>query len=95
MELKDKIDEPKFETEPQQHDIPLENYQLTRDKARRSVRPLHGFGYNDMVAYSLSIGEELSYAEPKNYLEAISCKDSPKWMTAMQEEFESLLKNGT
>ena len=95
MELKAKIDESKFETEPQQHDIPLENYQLTRDKARRSVRPPQGFGYNDMVAYSLSIGEELSYAEPKNYLEAISCKDSPKWMTVMQEEFESLLENGT
>ncbi|RVW97586.1 Retrovirus-related Pol polyprotein from transposon TNT 1-94 [Vitis vinifera] len=66
-----------------------------RDGARRSIRPPQRFGYNDMVAYSLSIGEELSCAEPKNYLEAISCKDSPKWMTAMQEEFESLLKNGT
>ena len=95
MELKDKIDEPEFETKPQQYDIPWENYQLTRDGARRSIRPPQRFGYNDMVAYSLSIGEELSCAEPKNYLEAISCKDSPKWMTAMQEEFESLLKNGT
>ena len=78
MELKDKIDEPEFETKPQQYDIPWENYQLTSDGARRSIRPPQRFGYNDMVAYSLSIGEELSCAEPKNYLEAISCNDSPK-----------------
>ena len=49
MELKDKIDEPEFEIEPQQHDIPLENYQLSRDRARRSIRPQR-FVYNDMVA---------------------------------------------
>ena len=48
-----------------------------------------------MVAYPLSIEEELSYAEPRNYLKAISCKDSPKWMDAMQEKLESLLKNAT
>ena len=34
MELKDKIDKPEFEIKPQQHDIPLENFQLTRDRAR-------------------------------------------------------------
>ena len=50
VELKDKIDEPKFETEPQQHSIPLENYQLTRDRERSSIRPSQRFGYNDMVA---------------------------------------------
>ena len=33
MELKDKIDKPEFEIKPQ-HDIPLENFQLTRDRAR-------------------------------------------------------------
>ena len=49
VELKDKIDEPEFEIEPQQHDIPLENYQLSRDRARRSIRPQR-FVYNDMVA---------------------------------------------
>ena len=95
MELKDKIDATEFEIEPQQYDIPLENYQLTRDRARKSIRPLQRFGYNDMVACSLSIGKELRCAEPKNYLETVSCKDSPKWMNAMQEEFESLFQNGT
>ena len=49
MELKDKIDEPEFEIKPQQHDIPLKNYQLSRDRERRSIRPQR-FVYNDMVA---------------------------------------------
>ena len=49
VELKDKIDEPEFEIKPQQHDIPLKNYQLSRDRERRSIRPQR-FVYNDMVA---------------------------------------------
>jgi len=38
------------------------------------------------------MGEE---GEPKNYSEAISNDDSGKWIAAMQEEVESLLKNET
>ena len=36
------------------------------------------------------MGEE---GEPKNYSEAISSDDSIKWIAAMQEKVESLLKN--
>ena len=38
------------------------------------------------------MGEE---GEPKNYSEAISGDDSTKWIAAMQEKVESLLKNET
>ena len=38
------------------------------------------------------MGEE---GEPKNYSEVISSDDSTKWIIAMQEEVESLLKNET
>ena len=33
--------------------------------------------------------------EPSNYSEAISCDDSAKWLIAMNEEIESLHRNGT
>ena len=49
-----------------------------------------------MVAYALSIVDNNeSSEEPFTYEEAVSCSDSGKWMIAMQEEMESLHKNGT
>ena len=33
--------------------------------------------------------------DPSTYEEAVGCNDSSKWMIAMQEEMESLHKNGT
>ena len=49
-----------------------------------------------MVAYALNMAEEIdSNEEPTSYSEAISCKNSGRWMIAMQEEMELLHKNGT
>ena len=36
-----------------------------------------------------------SSEEPSTYEETVSCSDSSKWMISMQEEMESLHKNGT
>ena len=48
------------------------------------------------IAYALTIAQEMGEeGEPKNYYEAISSDDSTKWIVAMQEEVESLLKNET
>ena len=48
------------------------------------------------IAYALTIAQEMGEeSEPKNYSEAISNDDSGKWIAAMQEEVESLLKNET
>ena len=49
-----------------------------------------------MVAYALNVAESIdSSEEPATYSEAVSCDDSGRWMIAMQEEIESLHKNGT
>ena len=48
------------------------------------------------MAYALSVAEGIeSGEEPSTYSEAVNSVDSGKWMIAMQEEMESLHKNGT
>ena len=44
----------------------------------------------------MSVAEEIEgNSEPSNYSEAITSADYNNWMTAMQDEMESLEKNGT
>ena len=44
----------------------------------------------------MSVADNIeSNEEPSTYEEAVSCSDSGKWMIVMQEEMESLHKNGT
>jgi hypothetical protein len=44
----------------------------------------------------LAVAEEVdNVQEPLNYLEAILSIDSEKWIGVMNEEMESLEKNGT
>jgi hypothetical protein len=48
------------------------------------------------MSFALSCAEEVDYsAEPSTYTEAIVSGDREKWMVAMQEEMQSLEKNGT
>ncbi|KAG8496742.1 hypothetical protein CXB51_007919 [Gossypium anomalum] len=50
----------------------------------------------DLVAYALNVAEDIDGSqESSNYSEAVSCEDSEKWISAMQEEIESLHKNRT
>ena len=50
----------------------------------------------NFVGFAFLAAEETdSCYEPANYKEAITCQDSSKWVVAMQEEMESLQKNGT
>lgn len=48
-----------------------------------------------MTFFALCVAELMIYSEPTTYEEAIRCKESEKWLKAMREEIESLLKNGT
>jgi hypothetical protein len=44
----------------------------------------------------MSVAEEIEgSSKPSNYSEAITSADCNNWMTAMQDEIESLEKNGT
>lgn len=75
--------------------VNLRNYRLARDRQRRTTKPPDIYGHSDMVSYALSIAEELEYEEPRDYYKAIRSPDKDRWIAAMQEEIESLLKNGT
>ena len=48
-----------------------------------------------MLFFALCVAEGIEYGEPSNYREALQSKECQKWMQAMIEEIESLLKNGT
>ena len=54
------------------------------------------FGEVDLVAYALSLADNIeSNEEPSTYEEVVSCSDSSKLIIDMQEEMESFHKNGT
>ena len=48
-----------------------------------------------MVAFALSVVDDIEGEEPSSYREAVTSKESSKWQLAMQEEIESLQKNNT
>jgi len=50
----------------------------------------------NIVNYALSCAEQVEHGhEPSTYTEAIATSDREKWISAMQEEMQSLEKNGT
>ena len=69
---------------------------IARDRPRRPIVPPKKYGFADLVAYAHIIAYNIeSETEPMNYDEAIKSKDSSDWMLAMQNEMESLHRNGT
>lgn len=86
------------EIEVEQHDSSqqdLKNYQLTRDKRRRAIRPPARYAYTDLVFCALVVGMEIRSSEPSNYEEAVNSQDCTKWQQAIDEEMASLMANGT
>ena len=76
--------------------IPVQQYSISRDKEMRTIKPPQKYGEANLVAYALSVADNIEVSEkPSTYGEAVSCSDSGKWMIVMQEEMESLHKNGT
>ena len=67
------------------------------DRLRRTINPPIRFIEEcNIASYALSVAEEIEgNAEPSNYAEAITSADCKSWMTAMQEEMQSLEKNCT
>ena len=73
----------------------LNNYQLARDKERRTIKMPKKYGIADLISYARSVTEELSGEEPMSYKEAMCRRDKAKWLAAMKEELASLKKNNT
>ncbi|GAU47849.1 hypothetical protein TSUD_404260 [Trifolium subterraneum] len=67
------------------------DYQLVRDRERRSVKPPERYGYEDLAAYALLT----SSGDPSTFREAMASQEKERWMGAMMEEMESLQKNQT
>ncbi|KAG8490651.1 hypothetical protein CXB51_013913 [Gossypium anomalum] len=71
-------------------------YSIAKNRTRREIKPPKKYAKANLVDYALNVAEDIdANQEPSNYSEAVSCKDSEKWMFAMQEEMESLHKNRT
>ena len=76
--------------------VPVQQYYIARDREKRTIKPPHKYGEADLVAYSLSVADNIdSSEEPSTYEEAVSCSNLGKWMIVMQEGMKSLHKNGT
>ena len=74
----------------------MQRYSIARDRESRTIKPPHQYGKADLVAYALSVADNIESSEkPSTYEEVVSCSDSGMWMISMQEEMESLHKNGT
>jgi len=76
-----------------------DTYSIAHDRPRRTIRkPAHyaidnGSG---LIAYALIVAQEtLEGIKPSTCSEAISCPNLSNWLMEMQEELESLYKNGT
>lgn len=72
-----------------------ECYQLVRDRELTVSKPTQRYGYVDTINYALSTTLEKNELEADSYQEAMDRKDKHKWLQAMQEEMNSLKKNGT
>lgn len=59
------------------------------------MKPPSKYSDSEMLFYALCVAEDVEHSEPASYREAIQSKEADKWMLAMVEEIESLLKNGT
>lgn len=73
----------------------LSDYQLARDMVRRPI--LAPAKLNDYTQFSFALlaYEVIDIEEPQCYHDALKDKNWEKWNGAMQEDMDSLIKNGT
>jgi hypothetical protein len=65
-------------------------------RAKRDIRPLKRLIEECNTAFALSCAEDIDCSvEPSTYNEAMVSNDRDKWVFAMQEQMQSLEKNGT
>ena len=73
-----------------------QDYSIARDRPRREIQPPSRYAHADCVAYTLAIAEEVDNSnKPSSFEEALKSTSTDKWVSAMQEEIESLQKNCT
>ena len=76
-------------------ELELEEYQLARDRLRRTINPPVRYAQADLVAHAFNSAYTLEYDEPRTYGEAMKSENKKESQQAMEEEICSLRKNNT
>lgn len=71
------------------------SYQLTKDRARRKIKPPIRYGHADLISYALSVAEKEIFDEPRSLKEALASNERDQWLKSMESELNSLKKNNT
>ena len=73
----------------------LEDYSLTRERARRVIKPPKIYVYVDLLAFTFIIADDTNDEEPKIYSKAMSSSDKENWLSTMKEDMKSFMENET
>ena len=73
----------------------LRDYQLSRDRERRQIRPPTRYSLADVMFSALVAGAEIKTHETSNFGEAMKSMDNTKWKQAMEEEINFFRMNKT
>lgn len=74
----------------------LRNYQLTRDRERRTIRSPNMLGFSNYISYVFLNIQDLSENKPRTYEEAINSENKKAWKKVMEEKkMKSLEQNKT
>ena len=93
-------DEPGNDDQDQEEHVPIEqeglcDYILARDKLRRQTKAPIRYAQAKTNSFTFNFTEEMESSDPLSFKEVITCEDKQKWLKAMDEEMESLVKNKT
>ena len=59
--------------------VPVQQYSITKDREMRTIKPPQKYGEADLVAYALSVADNIHSSEDSStYEEVVSCSDSGK-----------------
>ena len=68
---------------------------MVKDRGRREIKTPARFAQADLIAHALNVGNKIDLDEPSTFEEACQREDKNLWLTAMEEEMQSLHKNQT
>ena len=66
-------------------------YSIATVRDKSIINPTTRYGFEDLVSYTLII----SSGDPTNFYEVVHIQKKGRWMSAMEEEMQSLQKNQT
>ncbi|KAL2498363.1 Retrovirus-related Pol polyprotein from transposon TNT 1-94 [Abeliophyllum distichum] len=89
----DQAEENVEENKDQEETQALSDYQLARDRVKRTRFPSSRINNEDFVTYFSDL--DIISTKPNSYEEVMNGKNSKLWLAAIQDEMNSLMKNRT